>query len=335
MTINNKRRHPTEKQVRLILLLILGLFISSFKYAGELSATGNPITDTGTAIAGLELRPSPAPSALKDFVQLTIDKLAKQAPFKSWKEGNNEYYPLGPGTHSWLVNVMNGNQRIGYLIITAKEEGGYVLSEYGAGTEGLPYSVCDLRQLLVQEGLLPSSYSEVLTLTPIYSPLLPVWELSIGAQKLYINASVPEILPWNSNKAEAFLKKELTVANYLSSSDSALVPQAAYRSGQSSDPYADLLWLTKPKLDRLSVNEFSALLRQKGRFIFHSSGHNDTFGSPQAITGYQKWTTTRDTAEAKGSMSKLYAAAGPQGKRFVPYRELLENGTLHESSMNK
>ncbi|WP_410511770.1 hypothetical protein PaeBR_17125 [Paenibacillus sp. BR2-3] len=335
MNIKDRKRRSARRQACLLLLLSIGLAVSGFSFPAQLTAAGSRVAVTKNAASGLVMKTSPAPQTLQDFIQITIDKLAKEDPFKGWKAGQVQYYPLGPGTHSWLVNVMNGEQRIGYLVIAAKDEGGYMLSEYGAGNEGLPYSLSDLRQFLVQEGLISSTYSGTPGLTPLYSALLPVWEITIAGKKLYINAAVPEILPWTSIKAEAVLKTEAAASNGISDPEGLSSPQTVYRSGQSSDPYDDLLWLKNPKLPVLSGDAFLVLLQQKGSLVFQSAGRNDRYGAPFMITGYQVWTSATNTAETgTQNADKVYAAIGPQGKRFVPLYLLHENGTLHKTSAN-
>lgn len=68
------------------------------------------------ALPALAMKPVPAPETLKAFTQQMIGQLSANAPFKEWKDAATEVYPLGPGTRSWLVNVMDGGQRIGYLV---------------------------------------------------------------------------------------------------------------------------------------------------------------------------------------------------------------------------
>ncbi|KGE16530.1 hypothetical protein [Paenibacillus wynnii] len=333
MKRKDRWRNSAGKKACFFLLISIGLATASFSFPVPLAATGNSVTAYKNATPDLNMTTAPAPGTLKDFVQLHIDKLAEEATFKDWKGAQSEYYPLGPGTHSWLVNVMKGKQRIGYLIITAKNEGGYMLSEYGAGYEGLPYSLKELRQLLVQEGLITSTTSGNLTLTPLYAPLLPLWEVSISGKKLFINAAVPEVLPWNSSKAEALLKKAVTAANHGLTGESNLSPREVYQTNQSSDPYDNLLWLTNPKLPMTSDNDFSALLKRKGNLVFQSAGQNESVGAPLMITGYQIWTAEPQTeGSGTGSINKLYTAIGPQGRRFVPLSLLQQYGTLHQVS---
>lgn len=138
------RQKGFRRRGRLLLCLILGLTLlaasASSPQALASQATRLSVTQAVTQevlLPGLEMKPIPAPETLQAFTRQTISQLSADAPFKEWKDAVTEVYPLGPGTRSWLVNVMHSGQRIGYLIISAADQGGYLLSEYGAGTDGL------------------------------------------------------------------------------------------------------------------------------------------------------------------------------------------------------
>ncbi|WP_342439585.1 hypothetical protein NSS79_12510 [Paenibacillus sp. FSL L8-0436] len=337
MTIKSRRKAVPGRRGRFLLILCLctiGLSASS-AFPAVYAAKDTRVTVTQAvshdALASLAIKTQPSTESLQDFTKLTIRKLSADAPFTSWKEARTDYYPLGPGTHSWLVNIMDGGQRIGYLIVSATEQGGYMLSEYGTGTSGLPYSLTDLRQFLVQEELISSDYSGKLELTPLYASLLPVWKLTLDHTDIYINASVPQVLPWSSDKAEEVLKVQFDGVNTISGLDSDWSPLQTYRSEGLDDPYADLQWLTSPKLKLDSAENFTVLLNQSGSLVFQSAGRNDTTGAPFMITGYQRWLPAGSSGKTSGSSPAIvYAAAGPKGKRYLPLSALQQSGTLHQ-----
>lgn len=334
MKINLWRKPRLANQGRFLLLLCLGLVISSNYFPTELSATGNRVTVVQSVsqdtLPVLELKSVTSPSPVQDFAKLTINKLSVEAPFKEWKDASTEYYPLGPGTHSWLVNVMNGEQRIGYMIISATDKGGYMLSEYGAGTTGLPYSLLDLRQLLVQKGLITSSSTGTIKLTALYAPLLPVWKVFINNKTIYINASVPTLLPWSLSEAEDVLKGRLMDTNLVTSLNSDFSPLTAYTSGGTDDPYEDIMWLSSPKLNSVSGDNIELLIRSKKSIAYQATGRNDTLGAPFMVTGYQSWLAERGDIDSKNIPSTVYAASGPKGKRYLPLSALQQLGTLHK-----
>ncbi|MRN52753.1 hypothetical protein [Paenibacillus monticola] len=337
MKIRLRWRPALRRQGRFLLLIGLGLAIAGASFPTALAATNTRVSVVQAVSADLpvlEMKSIASPVTVQEFSQQMIDKLAAEAPFTDWKDASPIYYPLGPGTHSWLVNVMNGQQRIGYMIISATDQGGYMLSEYGAGTTGLPYSLSELRQLLVQQGLISSSASDI-TLSALYAPLLPVWKITIDEKTFFINASMPQILPWSLSKADAVLKGKLAANNVVTSRDDHLSPDSAYRSGGVDDPYADLLWLTVPKLPMVSADDIMSLIPKEGSIAFQAAGRNDALGAPFMITGYQRWLLHTAGSTKENSDTTVYVASGHAGRRYLPLSALQDNGTLHKLNGNK
>ncbi|CAM4344831.1 hypothetical protein [Paenibacillus typhae] len=322
---------------RLFPLLCLGLALlpaaAVVPAAGEATAQGSRILVPQAVSQALQpdlsIKPLPSPKTLQEFTADTISRLSAAEPFTAWKNAETEYYPLGPGTHSWLINVLSGGQRIGYLIISAAEDGGYMLSEYGAGTTGLPYSLTELRQFVVQEDLIPSSYSGNAELTALYAPMLPVWKLTVDKQTYYINAVTLQLLPWTSARADAVLKGALPSADTVTSSGSRLSPLQASLSGGQDDPYADIRWLASSRLKAVDSGNVAVLLGKGRALAYQSPGANDTTGAPFMITGYQSW---RPSVKEKAADSRtvIYAATGVKGYRYLPFALLQKTGTLHK-----
>ncbi|WP_379153669.1 hypothetical protein [Paenibacillus sp. sgz5001063] len=336
MKIKARQKDAPGHRGRLLLCLCLGimLFSASSAFPSELSATGTQVTVTQAVSTTnwplVAMKPVTSPESLQDFASTTIRKLSADPPFTSWSNAGTEYFPLGPGTHSWLVNVMSGEQRIGYLIITAAEQGGYMLSEYGAGSYGLPYSLQDLRQYLVQQELIPVHYSGKIELTALYAPLLPVWKLTIDSKIMYINASLLQVLPWSSSHADAVLHGNTAGSRTISSLDIDRSPLPVYRTEGQDDPYADLLWLSAPPLPTLGVDQLTLTLASGSSLAFQSRGRNDVYGAPFMVTGFQRWRPAAGSNPANGSSGILYAASGPDGKRYLPLDMLQHSGTLHK-----
>lgn len=190
----------------------------------------------------------------------------------------------------------------------------------------------ELRQYLVQQGLIPATSSGTIKLKALYAPLLPVWELTIGHQTVYLNASVPEVLPWTSKEAERILSVLPDSTAVLSSkADQLRAPLPALLGGGQDDPYADLLWLTAPALKNINEASLTALLQQRGSLAFQSAGHNDALGAPFMITGSQRWLKADAAGGSAGNEpAVVYAAAGPGGLRFLPLGALQHAGTFHE-----
>jgi hypothetical protein len=330
MKISSRQRLKLAGQGCLLLLLSFGLFVSSSGSPSAVALARVSVIQSVTqdAIPVLKMSTLPSPTSVQEFAKATLNKLAAEAPFTAWKDAGIEYYPLGPGTHGWLVNVMKGEERIGYMIISATDTGGYMLSEYGAGTYGLPYSLNDLRQFLVQNGLITSSFSGTIKLTALYAPLLPVWKITIDEKTVYINASVPQILPWTLSKAEEVLKEQPQTTDVITNLNPDVSPLSAFNSGGSDDPYEDILWLTAPKLTTVGGDNIALLIRPKESIAYQAAGRNDLVGAPFMITGYQSWQPSHGQAE--NNKLTVYAASGPEGKRYLPLTALQNNGTLHK-----
>ncbi|AIQ12455.1 hypothetical protein [Paenibacillus durus] len=320
------------------LALILTAAVSGFPFsppaADAPAAKSLGLTHTAAAEAARSadsaLSPLPkrqnltVPDSLEAFVREAADKLADEAPFKEWKTAKLSIHPLGPGTHGWLVNLISGDKRIGYMIITASDNGGYTLSEYGADTEGLPYSVTELRLFLAQQGLIHSIFDNFESV-PLYAPLLPYWKVTVNGQTLYVNAVVPEILPWDVSKADAVARSSQTERRYgltASGSLSEITAGPMFQTGHTGNPYDNLLWLTSPKLAPLAAGEFVQLLQQQQGLVFRSNaGANDILGAPLMITGYQLWTSS---TAAGGPVP--YAATDIGSRRFLPLDALQASG---------
>ncbi|MEK3767243.1 hypothetical protein MKY14_01745 [Paenibacillus sp. FSL R5-0887] len=332
MKISVRRRLLLAGQSCFLLLLCIGLIATSSGSSSALAASRVSVVDSVTQdlIPLLRMDILPSPGTVQEFAKSTLNKLAAEAPFTAWKDAGIEYYPLGPGTHSWLVNVMKGEQRIGYMIISATDQGGYMLSEYGAGTYGLPYSLLELRQFLVQEGLIPSSYTGKIKLTALYAPLLPVWKIVIDDKTIFINASVPQVLPWTLSKAEEVLKGQQTETDVITNLTTELSPLSAYQSGGTDDPYKNIMWLTSPKLIAVGGDNIAALIRPKESIAYQAAGRNDIVGAPFMITGYQNWLPASNKTQAINNIPTVYAASGPEGRRYLPLTSLQAIGTLHK-----
>lgn len=301
--------------------------------AGQTAAIPSGSGDASSVSTGAALSPLPkkrgdeVPAPLQSFVSQLVSKLSEEADFREWGHAERQIYPLGPGTHGWLVKLRSGERDVGYMIITANGSGGYTLSEYGTGTDGIPYSFAKLRAFLAQNELIPSlnaSFEAV----PLYVPLLPYWKVTVNGQALYINAIVPEILPWDDNKAEAVARSAQAAGRYgltASGSLSEITAAPIFLTGHPGNPYDNLLWLTSPKLAPLAADEFVQLLEQQPGLVFRSNtGANDILSAPLMITGYQLW--TRSAADGGGTVP--YAASGIGGRRLVPLGALQASGTF-------
>ncbi|GAB6988669.1 hypothetical protein [Paenibacillus pini] len=274
---------------------------------------------------------SKVPAQLESFSENIVRELSHQPAFASWARANINYYSLGPGTHGWFAAVMQNERQIGYMIISASEDGGFILSEYG-DESSLPYSFDLLHNRLKQEHLMTASTTipKSLDIEVLYTPLLPVWRVTPkGQESIYIHAITAEILPTAEVKIN-LSSMPLTSLNakgvqsnnnnrfYLNDSSFASKGKGA---NHIYDPYNNMLWLTAPKLEIRTNSDFKAAMKDaQENLVFLSPHHNAAYGAPFAISGLQSWSTTQ------GNEDTVYAATGAKGKRFVPLSLLVDRG---------
>jgi hypothetical protein len=263
------------------------------------------------------------PADVKQTADNTVQSLSSQPSFASWKDAELSYHPLGPGTHSWLVQVNRAGEYIGYLIIGSDSNGAYQLNEYGNGPGG-PYSMAVLRQSLVSLTDTDLSSIDKLQITPMYEePLLAYWLVrSSTGSEICIDAVTGDPLP--VEVADESWKHKLQ-NNAFSSSVPFLKTKAQVVTVSSApfDPYDDLGWLQpKQKLSVRNTAQFMDTLSISPRIIFSATGINFAFGGPLSISGYQSWISPDHP-----SQPNLYALTYHHGlSRFVPLKQLLSAG---------
>lgn len=266
------------------------------------------------------------PADVKRVSTDTVQSLSTQPSFDQWKDAELSYHPLGPGTHSWLVQVNRAGEYIGYLIIGADHNGAYQLNEYGNGPGG-PYSMNLLRQSLKSLTETKLSSIDKLQITPMYEePLLAYWLVrSSSGSEVCIDAFTGDPLP--AEVANGNWKNKLHSSTIPSSALSLKAgPQAITLSAEPFDPYDDLSWLLpKQKLSIHNVQQFTNTLSESSRIVFSATDINFAFGGPLAINGYQSWNPSHDL-----SHPVMYALTCRTGlSRFVPLDQLLSGGGFY------
>ncbi|OAB39927.1 hypothetical protein PMSD_02395 [Paenibacillus macquariensis subsp. defensor] len=273
---------------------------------------------------------SPAPSSLKTFSETVVKQLSEQEVFSSWTHSELQYFPLGPGTHSWLVTVSRDQKELGYLIFTAKNTNAqeYILSEYGTSPSA-PYDLAALHQTLAELDIISPSSSKKpypTNIEPLYTPLLPLWKVSFGHQEtLYLNALTMDVLPWDESHWKKLNQptSELSDARFSSKDEAVTSSQVVSHKGQK-DPLDNLMWITTTPLSVFSDLDVESYLNKHNSLIFTSPNRNDDVGGPFAISGYQKWYSTQG-----GTHPMVYAGTGLTGQRYVPFSILLNKGVFH------
>lgn len=302
--------------------------------ANSLSLTGTPFSaDHNTSGVSQNKAVAQVPGSLMDFAEETVAQLSAHAPF--WDEAILEFTPLGPGTHGWLVTISDEGLPQGYMIISAGQDGGYILSEYGIGST-LPYSQAPLKERLAAEGLVKAggSLPQGSIVRKLYD-VSPVWQVQLpGKKPVYFNALNSEALPDEPQQTQTTTKLvsvplPATAKGLVASSTSnrwfAGTPSIA--TGDSIDPYDNLLWLTSSNLTARSSADLRNLLQEHSTLIFKSAKGNAAYGAPFNLTGWHRW-----SSENQENPAALYVSVPLRNTdtlRFLPASRLVGQGQFY------
>ncbi|MDQ6419018.1 hypothetical protein RB620_06145 [Paenibacillus sp. LHD-117] len=228
---------------------------------------------------------------LKEQARLWAEELsnAQDSIFLNWKGAWISTAPLGPGTHSWIVLFKQNQTIVGYMIVHSKENGEYMLGEYGTG-EYPPFSTQSLKIALSKLGLNQTSMKA----RRVYvHPLQAAWQLTSGQvdEVHYTDAYSGEELPVDSagwdelaGQAEKATKHGLTNTH------------ASIRSSASMtsfDPYGRMPWLTKRpySITSGSFDFIRDAVRQKQEIRYVSETFQGRMLYVWSIAGYTEWSS--------------------------------------------
>ncbi|MFX3647396.1 MAG: hypothetical protein ACE3K2_26285 [Paenibacillus sp.] len=266
-----------------------------------------------------------APAAVQRFAEQQAVTLGTANAEANWKNADLDFYPLGPGTHSWLVQAALDGKPIGYMIITSTEQGQMLLSEYGQGEQS-PYNNellgqaldrqhMNLEALLAGGGELHLGYA---------LPLLAYWKVEQpNHPALYIDATNGDILPSEFlNLLEADSKQVSASMTDLSTAPSGSVDALHLRP--VFDPADNLLWITSTPV---AANRAQDVIQhgENQEIVFSADDRNVVYGGPLPVSGYQLWHTDQKAE------STLYVALGGKTsiQRFVPLSTLQQDGQFY------
>ncbi|MGX1827828.1 hypothetical protein ACWIE6_06255 [Paenibacillus taichungensis] len=282
-----------------------------------------------------------APDAVQQFAREQAIILSTEHEGNHWDHAQLDFYPLGPGTRSWLVYANVGDSPVGYMIISANDQGQFQLSEYGQG-EQRPYNFSLLDQALNRQQL---DLKEVITngggLQLRYAPpLLTYWKVERpNHDTIYIDATNGDALPTgvlsaldrDSQQATNRMKSIRSIsvqAVVITPEDS---PQVSSLSVDSMDlqlpfdPADNLLWITSKALSISGVKTLKQQWKEHKKIVFSADQQNVLYGGPLPVSGYQIWRDDR------GTVQKQYVAIGGNTsvRRFVPLQTLLRDGHFY------
>ncbi|MBD7967098.1 hypothetical protein [Paenibacillus gallinarum] len=305
------------KRTKLILSMLC-IFILSFyacytpSYAGQ-DSTGNA-----------------APAPVLRLAEHTIKELSKNSEFANFIDSNLHIMPLGPGTHSFLVHVLQGKDIAGYLIITGEQSSAeematpqikYLVTEYGVGT----FSVFN-PELLYLLGHLSHLEKGTENSTPHqmkYAGKLSYWVIEKEGKTIYVDATNGDVLLDNPE----MLTEPRTIDRYSDwiSTDHTL--KTIQQTSPLFDSSENLKWRVSTPVPIFSERSLLRKLDTSKQLIFNSSDHNMWYSGPLSITGYATWTNPDSDY-----VSFLRIGTNESLIRYIPVKRLLENGNFYENT---
>ncbi|WP_405156197.1 hypothetical protein [Paenibacillus sp. FSL K6-0108] len=285
-----------------------------------------------------------APGAVQQFAREQANVLATEHAGNHWDHAQLDFYPLGPGTRSWLVYANVRGAPIGYMIISANDQGHLLLSEYGQG-EQRPYNISlldqalnrnqlDLKELIHDGGGLQLRYAP---------PLLAYWKVERpNDDAMYIDATNGDILPpgvlnvldaldADSQPATERMMSIRSISGQAVVITPDVLPKVSALSVDSMDlqplfdPADNLLWITSKALSVSGVKTLNQQWKEHKKVVFSADHQNVIYGGPLPVGGYQIWRDDR------GTVQNQYVAIGGNTsvRRFVPLQTLLRDGKFY------
>lgn len=289
---------------------------SGLQPSAERSASAAALPAAGTEIAGMEA-----------IIRQSIGSLSALPAFAEWQGAAWDVYPLGPGTHGWVVLLTKDGKEIGYLVISAAEDGQLSLAEYGAGEHPL-FSLNTLRHAMTgQEIVAPDMPlaqfmdETVIAKERLYTGVLQsVWKVSIGHDSFYYDAKTGDRLPnlddFDAVRGEHGKQAAAAAATTASSQADTIVAVAA--AAGNFDPYDDIGWMDNQDPVIANGKTIQSLLETGARMLYRTGSFRQTALYALPVTGYHTWTHANVS----------YFELDQNGPRFLPAGDLLAVGSF-------
>jgi hypothetical protein len=245
-----------------------------------------------------------------------IQSISKEPGFEDWQQAAWTKYPLGPGTHGWVIHIRKDENDIGYLVIQSTQDGGLQLQEYGRGDQPL-FSLNTLHQSLMRHGLIVQS-NDSKQLERIYmDPLHSVWRADIGEDRYYMDAKSGELLPVQDKHIEAMLQQAppSATARFEAKLDSiietVIIP--------AFDPFYRVNWLTDPPMVLNDHYAFQHAFHHEAQITYSTHLYGRLILCAYAVNGFQTWND-----------DITFVSLDYEGDRFIPYSVLAELGSFYQ-----
>lgn len=301
------------------------LFIPSLSSAGDNPDRTSLVEQTGQSAASSQLAEAAKPvSDLRSETTLTatIDKwrttLAREKGFLGWQGASWNSYPLGPGTHGWVVILTDHGEDVGYMIVQAVENGSFRLTEYGTGKHPL-FSLTTLYRSLVQQELIPATitYSDFIETETIAKDrlymdgLTAVWKIKLDDQTYYVDAKSGEVLPLKEDPAPKLQADD----NHLMTTD---LQTATTVMHPAFDPYERMPWIVGTPLPVAGLTALQSALDTDKNLTYVTELYGGQVTLPLAVLGYQSW-----------QEGPSYLVLDHEGPRYIQLPAALEMGHIY------
>ncbi|MEW9700348.1 hypothetical protein [Paenibacillus sp. SI8] len=298
--------------------LLTPIHTSAVDYGDRTNLMQLQSTSEAAAIpdATISLQPR-SESTLTATVNAWKTTLSRERGFELWQQAQWNSYPLGPGTHGWVVILQANGQEVGYMIVHATDNGSLRLTEYGTGDNPL-FSLTTLYRSLVQQELIPAATSltdfvsnEQIMKERLYmDSFTAIWKIQMHQQTHYLDAKSGELLPLDHDPVPQQAAANSAGTVLTGKLDDLLLPVF--------DPYDRLPWVQGKPLQIVDLPELKAALKKKDKLTYVIDLYNHKVTMPLAVLGYKQW-----------NGGQPYLAVDHVGTRYVLLREALRQGRIY------
>lgn len=308
-----------KKQLALNVLLVSLLTVGSL--AAPAAAEPPPAAQAGQASAQEDNQqtvaalPAQSPTeqaaegeaaGMAKTIRAWLSALSGEPGFEDWNSATWSIYPLGPGTHSWVVLLHSDSREIGYLVLAADGENDYRVQEYGQGPYPL-FSMNTLHRSLEQRGLIPESIPASAITRYYAAPLQGVWKIGAGSEEpLYLDAKTGGELP----PLTSWLQEPAAAGSHLEGLGAVLPGQLSDSLTRDPfDPFLKPVWLKGKPLPAADFGEWKTGIKETDSALTYlGKWYGGAALYPLAVTGFHEW-----------SQAGPYLRLEHDGSRYVPY----------------
>jgi len=309
-----------------ILLFVTALTVPFDRLVGAEAKNSQAFNDNKGVLSLIE---PPVVSLTERFDQAVnewIIQLSKQSEFKSWGKADWRREPLGPGMHGWIVLLSVKGKEVGYLVVGAKPDGQFILTEYGAGEYPL-FSENTLYRSLVQQELIASSMtfeqfiqSETIREAHYYAPFANIWSITLSGDDYWVDGKTGELLPLNAKLLSGLQQQLDTDIDRSEVNSTPFTSQLAHTlTLPDFDPYFSLSWLKAEPLIIKDLQQLQTLLKEQTKLIYVTEPYEQTVLFAFPVTGYHEWCE-----------GEPYLRVEHNGSRYVRAISMLQRGRFHQ-----